>query len=205
MGIRIILQVKDAEDTVSDGDKMAVTAALQGFSVGQYLDVSLYKLIGESRSDIHETEKKLMITIAIPETLKNGDGGKTRTFAVIRVHNGQAERLQDMDSNEDTITIATDRFSTYVIVYQDIVKEGGSLENPGGNGGNENKKGGQTKDGEPKTGYRSPIELYATLSMIAGFGYLLLYFSSENSGMTEEKKKELVSKPAEWGKRLCER
>ena len=213
VGIRIILQVKDAEDTVSDGDKMAVTAALQGFSVGQYLDVSLYKLIGESRSDIHETEKKLMITIAIPETLKNGDGGKTRTFAVIRVHNGQAERLQDMDSNEDTITIATDRFSTYVIVYQDIVKEGGSLENPGGNGGNaagaggaagtgeENKKGGQTKDGEPKTGYRSPIELYATLSMIAGFGYLLLYFSSENSGMTEEKKKELVSKLAEWGKR----
>lgn len=218
VGIRIILQVKDAEDTVSDGDKMAVTAALQGFSVGQYLDVSLYKLIGESRSDIHETEKKLMITIAIPETLKNGDGGKTRTFAVIRVHNGQAERLQDMDSNEDTITIATDRFSTYVIVYQDIVKEGGSLEPPGGNGGNaagagnavragnagtgeENKKGGQTKDGEPKTGYRSPIELYATLSMIAGFGYLLLYFSSENSGMTEEKKKELVSKLAEWGKR----
>lgn len=51
---------------------------------------------------------------------------------------------------------------------------------------------------EPKTGDGSHVEIYATISMIAGFTYLLLYFREH--GMTAEKKEELVSRLINWAK-----
>ena len=126
--IKFILNVKDAGDTVSGGDKTAVqqtldgNAAVKGFSVGQYLDISLFKVIGDTRSAISQTARKLTIVINVPESLKRKDSAKPRTYAIIRVHDGVAEVLEDLDSAADTVTIATDRFSAYALVY----KEAGS-------------------------------------------------------------------------------
>ena len=53
---------------------------------------------------------------------------------------------------------------------------------------------------EPKTGDTVHVEVYATVSMIAGFTYLLLYFNTKEHGMTEEKKDELVSRLICWAK-----
>lgn len=253
--IEIVLEVKDASDSVSASDKALVEAALandntaKGFALGQYLDISLFKIIGQNRNAISETNGKIAVTIHVPDRLKNTDSKKTRTFAVIRVHDGRAEFLADTDNSTDTLTIETDRFSTYAIVYQDASNAGsnGSTSEPtsGNSGGTsgtenssgenisenkkkndngskaENKKNSKTsnkadkhnnsdnkakgsdnaKDDEPKTGDVTPLELYATLAMIAGFSYLLLYFTDPEKGMTEEKKKELVGKIVMWAKR----
>lgn len=59
----------------------------------------------------------------------------------------------------------------------------------------------QSKDSEPKTADATPVELYATLAMISGLTYVILYFADRNGGMTEETKKELVSKLIRWAKR----
>ena len=53
--------------------------------------------------------------------------------------------------------------------------------------------------GEPKTGDSTQIQICATLAMIAGFGYLLLYFEGEN-GITEEEKEEIISRLVSWAK-----
>lgn len=191
--IRIVLEVQDAGTTVSDSDKNNIQQALNGFTVGQYLNINLYKLAGEKRTDITETEKEIRIVITIPEGLKNTDSQKTRTYAVIRVHDGKTELLTDMDSSADTIAIDTDRFSAYAIVYKDTSNDGS------GGSGNSNDNGG--KDNKPETGDAAPVELYATLAMIAGFSYLLLYFTNRRRGMTEETKQELVSRIVMWAKR----
>ena len=277
--IRIVLTVQDAGNTVSASDKAAVQQALNGFTVGQYLNIDLYKLIGENRTDITETAEKIRIVITVPEALRNTDSGKTRTFAVIRVHDGGTEFLNDLDDSDSTITIETDRFSTYAVVYQDTANGGnsgnqgdngggnsggnsgsgdngsnnsggnngsnsgggnsgngdngsnnsgdngssnnggnnnggnnnsgdnGSSNNGGnnsssnpGNAGRSNAKPDSSRDSEPKTGDSEPVELYATLAMIAGFAYLLLYFTDRERGMTEETKKELVSRIIRWAK-----
>lgn len=190
--IRIVLEVKDAGNTVSDEDKENIRQALNGFAVGQYLNIDLYKLVGTNRTDITETAKKIRIVITVPDSLKNADSNVTRTFAVIRVHDGRAELLTDLDDSADTITIETDRFSTYAIVYKD--------SSNGGNGGNNGTKPVSPKDDEPKTGDAATIELYATLTMIAGFAYLLLYFTDQKRGMTEKTKKEVVSRLVRWAK-----
>lgn len=229
--IKIILDVKDAGNSVSVEDKKLVEETLKGFmansyTMGQYLDISLYKMIGDSRTDITETEKKIRIVIDVPHSLKNVDSKRTRTFAIIRTHDGSAEILTDLDNNEDTITMETDRFSTYAIVYKDTPKGGNngsssdSDENSGGgssgsiadaNNNDSNSNSNTTnnnssnvdaqKDDEPKTGDATNIELYATLSMIAGLAYLLLYFADRKRGMTEETKKELVFRLVGWAKR----
>lgn len=50
---------------------------------------------------------------------------------------------------------------------------------------------------EPRTGELTHVEIYATISMIAGFSYLLLYFTDGHS-MTERKKNELVARLVRW-------
>lgn len=202
--IRIVLDVKDADSSISREDRAFVEAALnspaaEGYSVGQYLDIGLFKVIGDSRSTILETNKKIAVVIAVPDGLKNMDGNTTRTFAVLRVHNGVAELLADLDNSSDTITIATDRFSTYAIVFKDTAGIGS--DEAAVSDADKNKPSPVSqKDNEPKTGDTAPVELYATLAMIMGLGYLLLYFEKPGTGMTEERKKELVAGLVGWAK-----
>ena len=208
--IRIELDVKVAAAEADAADRALVEEALRGsaagYILGQYLDINLYKVIGDSRTAITQTDGKITVRIDVPESLKNTDSTRTRIFAVIRAHDGKAQLLADLDQNADTITIETDRFSTYAIVYKDTVTGAGNPSS--GDGGTiqlraesgSGKESGNGKDDEPKTGDNTPIELSATLAMIAGFGYLLLYFMDRERGMTEERKKELVSCLVTWAK-----
>lgn len=238
--IRIVLNVEDMSERVDEAEKALVESVLQDWRVGQYLDISLFKLIGEQRTQITETAGKIRITLAIPKSLRrmagtagadstdpaeyaDASGAAQQTFyAILRVHNGQIELLPDLDNHNDTITVETDRFSTYVLILLDKGIDSADAADPAGtdaqNGGasdgenyadgNEagtnaesaNGAGEQAKDDEPKTGGFEPAVLYATLSMIAGLTYLLLYFADRGRGMTEETKKELVSKLIAWAK-----
>lgn len=211
--IDIILDVKDISESVSSEDKSSTEAALNGFTVCMYLDISLYKLIGGNRTDITETESKIAITIAVPDKPENTGGKAERTFAVIRLHNAQTELLPDLDCSDDTITIETDCFSTYAIVYKDAANAGNGGSGEGGsewseeNGSgvnppdNTDSKPDSSNGNLPSTGDAAPLEMYATLAMIAGASYLLLYFADRERGMTEETKKRLVFRLAGWAKR----
>lgn len=53
---------------------------------------------------------------------------------------------------------------------------------------------------EPQTGDSVNVQVYATLAMVAGLSYLLLYFAFDNTGITEEEKEELVSRILRWAK-----
>lgn len=55
---------------------------------------------------------------------------------------------------------------------------------------------------EPKTGDGTPgVEVYATIEMILGLLYVLTYFMTEQGGMTESDKNEVVSRLIAWAKR----
>lgn len=121
--IRIILTVEDGTDSVPAEDKAAVEAALAGlpgYRLGQYLDVSLLKIMGNVQEKITRTNRLITVTFEIPEALRKSG----REYAVIRVHDGKAAVLEDLDNDENTVTIRTDRFSTYALVFS------GEEENP---------------------------------------------------------------------------
>ncbi len=61
---------------------------------------------------------------------------------------------------------------------------------------------GTAADGrEPKTGDAAQVEIYATVAMIAGLTYLLLYFMEEGRGMTEREKEVFVAAFIRWAKK----
>lgn len=84
-----------------------------------------------------------------------------------------------MDSNPDTVTFKTDRFSTYALIYTD---------NP-------------QKDDNFSTGDSSDIQLLMIIAAAAVFGFAVLYFTTGKYGMTEEKKDRIVKSLIKWGKK----
>ncbi len=51
---------------------------------------------------------------------------------------------------------------------------------------------------EPKTADTVHVEIYATLAMVAGFAYLLLYFTTDIEEMTQEEARRRISALAHW-------
>lgn len=54
---------------------------------------------------------------------------------------------------------------------------------------------------EPKTGDSTPVKVFATLGMVAGFTYLLLYFNAGEGGITEGEKEEIISRLVRWARK----
>lgn len=121
--IKILLTVENADATVSTEDRQKIKEGASYYTVGQYLDINLIKVVtdkddNEKSTNIFNTNKPIRIRITIPENLK-GNGN----YAVVRLHEGKTTLLEDLDDDPDTITIETDCFSTYALVYTEITDE----------------------------------------------------------------------------------
>ncbi len=115
--IKIVLKI-DVQDEPAAEDKTAVETAigdLTDYNLGMYLDVNLFKVINGEENPITETNVALTITFEVPEGLR----GSARAYSVIRVHDGETTVLEDKDNDPDTVTIETDKFSTYALAYSE--------------------------------------------------------------------------------------
>ncbi|MCH5266291.1 MAG: hypothetical protein J1F02_10360 [Lachnospiraceae bacterium] len=145
----IELRIRNIDNSVSQKDKEKIIANLGSYVAGEYLDITLWKTVGSSEAKkVHNTEKPISITVTIPAQLRNTDSSRERSYAIFRVHNGAVTVLQDQDSVENTVTFATDKFSTYVLAYRDTRKGSGS-----GTGQSHSTIGGAG----PETGDNAPI------------------------------------------------
>ena len=114
--VEIVLAVSGANETVSESDVKAAEEAAGDYTVAEYLDIELSKKIGATETDIHELKNPITLVITVPEALR----AIGREFAVVRVHEGEASVLSDLDSDPNTVTFKTDRFSTYALMYLDV-------------------------------------------------------------------------------------
>lgn len=137
----VYLEVTKVEESDVPADDIVKTnakaAEIEGIKKGLYLDISLWKVIGDNEPEKitdAELSKKVKISVELPDNLI-APKGKTRTYYVIRVHDGVAEILPTT-LNGKTITFETDRFSTYSIWYteQDVKGTAGGTGDKG-NGG----------------------------------------------------------------------
>lgn len=120
LDIKVLLSVEDATGSVSVAERRLVEDNLGNYLLGQYLDISLFKVFGiDYRYRVEELKRPIRIQLTVPDSLKKPAGVRYRTYAVMRVHDGEVELLPDIDSQTNTVTIETDRFSTYVLVYRD--------------------------------------------------------------------------------------
>lgn len=122
--LKVNLEIKDITATVSDAEKGLISAAVDGYKIGGYYDISLYKQVGNnSEVKVEKTNGKLNVSIKVPESLINTDSTKNRVYKVARVHDGKVEIIDaTFDPATGYITFQTDEFSTYAIIYQDVDK-----------------------------------------------------------------------------------
>ena len=129
--VKVSLEITDLNSTISEDDKKAIIDVLSDNTVGQYIDISVFKQVGSlEKTPVKETNSKIKITITLPETLKS-DEANTRMYQMVRVHNGKATILDaDYNAANGTLTFESDMFSTYAILYKDVTEEKPTQEQP---------------------------------------------------------------------------
>ncbi|MFA9465533.1 MAG: beta strand repeat-containing protein, partial [Velocimicrobium sp.] len=122
----VILKITDISDSVNADDKKLIEKKLTKDTSVLYIDLSLYKQIGNgTETKITETTDRISISVEIPEEIRSTHGEKDRIYQVIRIHEGTATTLEGTyDSITHLFTFQTDRFSTYVLTYKDADVDG---------------------------------------------------------------------------------
>lgn len=126
--ITIVIKTESLSSSQVDaGDAVKVEAAAGADAeVAQYLDISMIlQADGQEIGTLNRLTRPITVQVAIPEDML-ADG---RTFCVIRVHHGVAEKLNTV-VRDGVASFETDRFSTYVLVYEDAPSSGSSETSP---------------------------------------------------------------------------
>lgn len=125
LNLNIVLKLENAETKIDTKEKEAIEKALGENVLGVFLDIKLVKQIGEYEVNVENTVSEVKITLELPESLVNKSDNIKREYKVIRYHEDDAEKISVLDAVYDEttnkLTFATDRFSTYAIVYEDVV------------------------------------------------------------------------------------
>lgn len=99
-----------------------IQSALGNNVIGQYLNLNLtLKISGRADRQITDLSAPMYIAITIPQNLVNHDSSIERTYRIVRIHDGVATLIDgNYDAATNQFTFATDGFSTYALVYEDV-------------------------------------------------------------------------------------
>ncbi len=150
----IILRLKDVKVAADTEEKKEIQNKMGANTLGTFLNIELLKKIGGTETPITETTDAIEITFEVPEHIRNTDSKVTRTYQIMRNHDGVVEILDagSYDEKSHLLTFKTDKFSTYALVYRDTQKastgaasnQGGAAEEP--KGSDESKESKEPKE-----------------------------------------------------------
>jgi hypothetical protein len=100
----------EATQTVIDNAAKAISA-----KIAQILEIEVEKMgqNGAPKGNVNLLNQAINICLSAPGDIDP----QLFDFAVIRLHEGKTDILPDLDGDPNTITIGTDRFSTYTVIY----------------------------------------------------------------------------------------
>lgn len=118
--LEVILTFKENGTTANTEEQKAIEKELADKKIGTYLEIGLSKKVGAFETVVSETTGAVAITFELPKELINEN--VKRTYSVMRYHDGKVDVLDaKYDAEKGTITFETDKFSTYAVVYEDVV------------------------------------------------------------------------------------
>ena len=191
--VDIALTVKDKSSNLTEDEKKLINSNIKdNQAAGCILDIQLQKIIGSQKSDVYELNSAINIKVKLNSDLINKDSSKTRKYSVIRIHNGVSDILSaTFDEATGELTFATDRFSTYIVVYEDVANSNTEdKSNVSGNGSAADNNdvaedSAATADDSAATAdtlsVTRTIILLAVLMISAGVICLTLYRRKENA------------------------
>jgi hypothetical protein len=121
---------------VDDETKTTIESTIKGIKadikVANYFDIAVVvKADGKNVGNIENLSSSIELTVALPENLQGAEEGYTRTYYIVRQHEGKTEILNTTLSEDGTyLTFESDKFSTYALAYEDTKVEDTTLSNP---------------------------------------------------------------------------
>ena len=133
--VDVYLEIEDISDTISASDKEKIKASVTNADNIEYFDISLFKEISISgrtlgATSVHDLTAPLKLTIGVPKSFPAVADGYTRTYVVLRLHDGSVTVLPTTLNADGTLSFETDKFSTYALAYTDTKKEEVTTEIP---------------------------------------------------------------------------
>lgn len=123
LNVYVFMEVaKKSEESVPSADKTAITSKVGSNKIAAYLDITLWKQIGEDRN----AAKKITNTgDAVPITMKLDAGiipANAGSVYIVYYH-GEAKEIRNVSYNHATreLTFPASEFSTYSLVYTPYV------------------------------------------------------------------------------------
>lgn len=122
--LKLVFKLDDLGVNVDTTEKKAIADALGGKKLGAFLDIQLVKQIGNYEGNVTKLGGEIKVSLELPAELINTDKSLERIYKILRYHEGDENKVTVLDATFDeatkTITFATDRFSTYAVVYEDV-------------------------------------------------------------------------------------
>ncbi len=118
---------KVARENVAKDVVAKFESVIKGATVAEYFDLDI--LVTAEGQDVHylkELSKPITLTVDLPK-LPEVAKGYTRTYYILREHDGKVEKLDATLTEDGKLSFATDKFSKYAIAYEDV-KNPGTLD-----------------------------------------------------------------------------
>jgi hypothetical protein len=94
-------------------------------NVAGYFDI-MVNIVDENDNvlgKLDELGDMVLVTVDIPSGLDEVTEGYVRKYYMIRYHDGEMTKIEAVDNGDGTISFENDRFSTFVLVYEDVEQE----------------------------------------------------------------------------------
>ena len=118
------IEATDAADTIKTSEKALIDTQVGEGTVTHYMDISLFKQVGVGNEGIEmitEPGGAVTITIEIPPEYRNVPELHERRFGIVRLHNGQPEKMEvSYDPATGKLTFTSDGFSVFAVCYDDV-------------------------------------------------------------------------------------
>lgn len=171
--------IAHTSETVDTEDAKRIDKALNGATVGAYLDINLFKQVpGGEKTNVTETDKPVTITIQVPEALRS----KNRMYAIIYTHNGgDAKVITPLSYNVETgeLVFKASEFSTYALTYTETT--GSAPTEPAPTEPAPTEPAPEKPATNPQTGDSANLRLFVAMLLLSACGLVALLIVSKKS------------------------
>ena len=118
--VNVVLNVN--VKTLTEKEAKLIESVIGKNKMAETYDINLLlQIAGLADRNITDPSSAIGITITIPDKFINTDTSVKRVYRMVRIHDRKATVIDGtFDANTKQFTFATDGFSTYALVYEDV-------------------------------------------------------------------------------------
>ena len=111
--------VPENDRKIAEKKTEELKSSIPNLTVGAYLDLTLEMKEDSDWEKVSNTKGPVKIVVKVPSDIQK----KAAKCFMMRIHDEEVTVLEDTDEDPETLTVESDEFSTYVMLYQEKEKQ----------------------------------------------------------------------------------